>query len=372
MFKYKPVIFLVSLIGAVAILVFALPQGWRGHATSRATETSGGNPNLKHGDDATRATPRDKPTAAGSNPAGVAAGTSVKVGAAMQDQSGIKVEPLKVASYQMETVAYGTVLDLHPLTELRTRFNTALAEAEIARAALNVSKQEYERTQALYQDNQNMSLKALQKAEQAYLSDEARLEAASLAIQDIKGSARQQFGEPLASWALARASPEFQKFLKREAILVRITLAPGLKIAAPSRIRLIANNNPAVDAYLVSASPQSDPVILGSAYFYRTTTLLAAGTRVTAKFPTSSQPKRGVFIPGVAIIWYAGQAWSYVQMDQEHFERRVVSDEYPQDGGFFVTEGFNPRDRIVVKGAQLMLSEELRSQIQTGDGGDSN
>ncbi|HEY6281980.1 MAG TPA: metal transporter [Burkholderiales bacterium] len=374
MFKFKAVIVLVSLIGAIAILVFVLPQEWRGHATSKATEESGRNPNLKHGDDGTKATPSDMPAAAGSSIAAAAAGgfTSVKLGAAMQEQSGIKEEPLEAASYQTESVAYGTVLDLHPLTELRTRFNAALAEAEIARAAANVSKQEYERTQALYQDNQNMSLKALQKAEQAYLSDEAKLEAATLAIQDMRGSARQQYGEPLASWALARASPEFQKFLKREEVIVRITLPPGLKISAPSRIQVGANNNPRVNANLVSASPQSDPLILGSAYFYRTSTLLAAGTRVTAHFPTSSQPKRGVFIPGVAIVWYAGQAWSYVQLDQERFERRAVPDNYAQDGGFFVTDGFKPGDRIVVKGAQLMLSEELRSQIQTGDGGDQN
>lgn len=373
-FSLKPVIALVSLIGAIAILVIALPQEWRGQATSKATEVSSQSHNLKQGNVGTKATPSAKPAAVESSRAAAATGgvTSVKLSAAMQDQSGVKVEPLDAANYQTESVAYGTVIDLHSLTDLRTRFNAALAEFEIARAAVNVSRQEYERTRTLYQDNQNMSLKALQKAEQAYLSDEAKLEAATLAIQDIKGSARQQFGDPLASWALARASPEFQKFLKREEVIVRITLSPGLKIAAPSRIRLVGNNNPPVIAYLVSASPQSDPVILGSAYFYRTSMLLAAGTRVTAHFPTSGQPKRGVFIPGVAIVWYAGQAWSYVQLDQERFERRAVSDEYPQDGGFFVTDGFKPRDRIVVKGAQLMLSEELRSQIQTGDGGDQN
>jgi len=373
-FGIRPVIVLVSLLGAVALLVFTVPQVWRGGA---ATKTIGGpsqSPEVKYGDAESKNTPSDKPAAGESRRATATTGglTSVKLSAATQVQSGIKSEALKAGSYQAEAVAYGAVLDLQSLTDLRTRFNAAVAEAGIAHSAVNVSKQEYERAKALYQDNQNTSLKALQKAEQAYLSDEARLEAASLAIQDIRGSARQQFGELLAGWALASESPEFQKLLKREEIIVRVTLPPAVKIAAPARMRIVANNYPAVIANLVSASPQSDPAILGTAYFYRAPTVLAAGTRVTAYFPTSGQLKMGVFIPGAAVVWYAGQAWSYVQLDQERFERRSVSAQYAHDGGFFVTEGFKPGDRIVVKGAQLLLSEELRSEIQTGDAGNQD
>ena len=368
-FGFRPVI-VVSLIGVIAVLAFLLQQEWRGNATSKAAGESGqsniskpSNAGLNKGSNG---------VAGESKHATVAGITSVKLSRAMQVQGGIKIEPLEAASYQVETAAYGTVLDLLSLTELRTRFNAALAEVEIARSAVNMSKQEYERTKALYQDNQNASLKALQKAEQVFLADEARLESASLAIQDLRSSARQQFGEPLASWALARASLEFDKFLKREEVIVRVTLSPGLKISAPPRVQLVANNNPPVIAYLVSASPQSDPAILGNAYFYRASTALAAGTHVTAHFPTSSQAKKGVFIPADAIVWYAGQAWTYVQLDQERFERRSVSNEYPRNGGFFVSEGFKPEERVVVKGAQLMLSEELRSLIQTGDSGENN
>ena len=363
-------IIFVLLAGIVALLVYAVPQFWHGDAATKTIAESGENAGVKPGRADPKATPSDQ-TGGPRRAAGATGGfTSVKLSAAMQVQSGVSSEALKAANYQPEAVAYGTVLDLQSLTELRTRFNAALAEAGIARSAMNVSEQEYERTKALYQDNQNTSLKALQKAEQAFLSDKARFEAATSAIQDIKGSARQQFGDVLAGWALAGGSAEFQKFLKREEIIIRVTLSPGLKIAAPSRVQVVANNNPPVVANLVSASPQSDPAILGTAYFYRAAAVLAAGTRVTAYFPTSGQLMKGVFIPGNAVVWFAGQAWSYVQLDPERFERRSVSEDYAHGGGFFVTQGFKPGDRVVVKGVQLLLSEELRSEIQTGDNGD--
>ncbi|HUL42494.1 MAG TPA: metal transporter [Burkholderiales bacterium] len=373
-FGIRPVIVFVSLIVAVAILVLAMLQIWRGNALSKAVGDGSVNSDVQPGGAASKNISSDNlaPGASADKTAATGGFASVKLSAAMQAQSGIKAEQLETANYQPEAVAYGTVLDLQSLTGLRTRFNAALAEAEIARSAVNASKQEYERSKALYQDNQNTSLKALQMAEQAYLTDEARLAAASLAVQDIKGSARQQFGELLASWALARQSPEFQKFLEREEVIVRITLPPGLKIPAPSKIRLVANNNPPVIGYLVSASPQSDPAILGTAYFYRTATVLAAGTHVAAHFATSHLLQKGVSIPGAAVVWYAGQAWAYVQLDQDRFERRPVPEDYLQNGGYFVTQGFKPGDRVVVTGTQLVLSEELRSQIQTGESEENN
>jgi hypothetical protein len=56
-----------------------------------------------------------------------------------------------------------------------------------------------------------------------------------------------------------------------------------------------------------------------------------------------------------------------VQIAPTQFERRQLVVTSPAARGWFVTTGFTAGDRIVVAGAQALLSEELKSQIQVKD-----
>ena len=76
---------------------------------------------------------------------------------------------------------------------------------------------------------------------------------------------------------------------------------------------------------------------------------------------------QGVIVRAAAVVWWQGKAWIYVQKDTERFARREISTDTPVEDGWFVVNGLLPDDRIVTTGAQLLLSEELRSQIQIGD-----
>lgn len=287
--------------------------------------------------------------------------TVVTLDTATQTQSGIRTEPLSAASDRAETDAYGTVLDLQPLIDLRMRYSLALADAEAARATAAASRQEYERNRLLYQDNQNVSLKIYKASQAVYLSDQARSAAAALNVQNIRASARQQFGETLERWALVDPhSSEFERLLQRQEVLLRVTLPPGDSIAAPAQIQIGTNDNRRLPAYLVSPSPQSDPVMQGSAFIYRTAAPIATGSNIAAYLPTAGQTARGVLIPAGAIVWYGGQPWAYLQISAARFGRYPVAQNSPMQGGVFMSEGFKPGQRVVVSGAQLLLSEELK------------
>ena len=287
--------------------------------------------------------------------------TVVMLDTATQMQSVIRTEPLSAASYQTQTDAYSTVLDLQPLIDLRMRYSLALADAEVARATVAASRQEYERSRLLYQDNQNVSLKTYKASQAVYLSDQARSAAAALNVQNIRASARQQFGETLERWALVDPhSSEFERLLQRQEVLLRVTLPPGDSIAAPAQIQIGTNDNRRLPAYLVSPSPQSDPVMQGSAFIYRTAAPIATGSNIAAYLPTAGQTARGILIPAGAIVWYGGQPWAYLQISAERFGRYPVAQNSPMQGGFFMSEGFKPGQRVVVSGAQLLLSEELK------------
>ncbi|MBW4054314.1 MAG: metal transporter [Proteobacteria bacterium] len=288
--------------------------------------------------------------------------TVVALDAATQAQSGIRTELLAAANYQPETVTYGSVLDLQPLLDLRARYFSAQADAGTARAMVAASRQEYERSRLLYQDNKNVSLKTYQAARAAYLSDQARADAAALAAQSIQAAVRQQFGATLGRWALDPRSSEGARLLDRKEVVVRVTVPPGAGSAVPARIQITANDNRRLPAYLVSPSPQSDPAIQGSAFIYRVTAPIAAGTTIVAYLPTAGHTTRGTCIPAGAVVWYGGQPWAYLQMGSDHFGRYPLAQKASMPGGFFVAQGFKAGERVVVGGAQLLLSEELRPQ----------
>lgn len=282
--------------------------------------------------------------------------------AATQAHSGIHTVALVSAESRPEMTAYGTVMDLQPLLDLRTRYGAAIAEAEAARAAAAASGQEYQRDQILYRDNQNVALKVLQAATASFRADQSKAEAADLAVQNIRSAALQQFGETLARWSLDLHSSEFARLASHQGVLLRVTLPLGDSVVAPGRIEVDAGDNRRLPAHLVSTSAQSDPAVQGNAFIYRAAASIAAGTRVAAYLPRSAATTPGVFIPGSAVVWYGGQPWAYVQMSADHFGRTPVAEQFPLNNGYVATHGFLPGTRVVVSGAQLLLSEELRPQ----------
>jgi hypothetical protein len=293
--------------------------------------------------------------------------TVIKLDQATQKKSGIGVAPLKAVSHQEELRAYGTVMDLQPLGDLRNSFATARAQVEKTRASLEASRKEYERLKPL-QDSQNISTKVFQAAEAISRSDEASAGAARTALSVLEGTISQRWGGVLAKW-LFDGSKEFDRLMQRQDVLLQITLPPGSRFSsAPRNARVQAPEGKIAAASLVSPSPSTDPRIQGISLFYLAqaqATDLLPGMNVLAFLPNGSQ-NRGVVVPAAAVVWWQGKAWIYAQKDSDRFIRREITTETPVEDGWFVGKGLSPNDRIVTSGAQLLLSEELRSQIQVG------
>jgi hypothetical protein len=74
-----------------------------------------------------------------------------------------------------------------------------------------------------------------------------------------------------------------------------------------------------------------------------------------------------VVVPDSATVWLGGKAWAYVQKGREQFVRLEISTNHPMGEGWFVTKNFSAGDLVAVQGAQLLLSEEFRSQIRISD-----
>ncbi|MHB1654813.1 MAG: efflux RND transporter periplasmic adaptor subunit [Burkholderiales bacterium] len=296
----------------------------------------------------------------------------VTVNPAAQLQSGIRTALLTPVNYRQEIIAYGSALDLQPLIDYRSRFAAAVGASATARATAAASQAEYERNRTLYADNRNVSLKAVQTAQAAATADRAKAESAALNETDLRAAITQQFGKTLADRTLTSSSKSFNALLKREKTLLTITLPLGENLTPPAVINVSAYNQQRIAATLVEAAPQSDPVIPGRGYFYCADTAIPANTRIVAYLPVENSQRQALFIPSGALVWYGGQPWVYIQLDKDRFARRVVPQQSPGNGGFYVTQEFKPGDAIVVRGAQLLLSEEFRAQIKTGEEGDDD
>jgi len=283
-------------------------------------------------------------------------------------KSGIAVATLQPVSHQEELKAYGTVMELRDLFDLHNSYVAAKAQVEKATASLDASQMEYERLKPLHENNRNISDKTFQAAEAAWRSNEADAHAAQEALHTINAAVRQRWGSVVARW-LVEKSPVFNRLRQQQDVLIQTTLPPDTHLAsAPQTAMVQTADSKLVSAKLVSLSPHTAPRIQGMGFFYVASIQpgLLPGMNVIVYLQTGPR-YQGVVVPDPAVVWWQGKAWVYVQKGTGQFVRREISTETPVKDGWFVLKGTTASDRIVVKGLQLLMSEESRSQIQVGD-----
>lgn len=305
-----------------------------------------------------------------------AGGQAVALTAQVQAASGVESQPLAVTSYEPQARAYGVVVDVKPLIDLSSRVSAAQGQARALAAAVGASRQEYDRARLLNQHDRNVSDKQVQAARAAWEADQARFQAAQAELAALAASARAEWGEVLSRWALEGA-PQFQALSSGKEALLQIVLPPQLRLgAAPSTIRVKPGAGAAGErpARLISPSPRADPTFQGETFFYRLPRGgLRTGLRVVAYLPLAGKPLRGVVIPDSAVVWYANRPWVYVQTDREHFVRRPISTDHPVSGGWFVAQGWQAGERVVVRGGELLFAMEFRPVgVKRGGGGDED
>ena len=284
-------------------------------------------------------------------------------------RSGIVVEPLTAAAHRAGSTAYGSVLDLTGLAELRGAFTAARARVEKGHAALSASRAEFERLQTLYADQRNASQKALQAAAAKARSDEAEVGGAEAALEDERALARQRWGVVVAGWLDDRAAP-LAALLEDKERLLEITLPPGSAPPAPQTVVTVqAGGGPVVEARVISPAPRTDARIQGTTLLCAVATSpeMLPGITVVAQVP-SGPSSSGVVVPSSAVVWWQGRAWAYVEYATGTFARREVATDAPVPGGWFVSRGVIAGERVVVRGAQTLLSEEGRGAVRGSEG----
>jgi hypothetical protein len=279
--------------------------------------------------------------------------TFLKLDKAAQEKMGLKVAPLEKTEVSPETRSFGKVLDPAPLATLMIDLTTA-------RASLDASTKEFERLKQLFSQNQNASARALEAAEALMKKDQIQVEAAQARLSLAMGAAT------LAKFDLSKLIASLVQF---KAALVRmdVPLAERLSsVPIGARIGTVASDENLTDAVYLGPATSTDAQMQGQGFLFLVqTNPPPPGALVAGWLKMPGEPDSGVVVPREAIVRHEGEAFVYLQTGDETFIRKEIELEHPLDKGWFIEKGLKAKAKVVVTGAQELLSEELK-----GEGGE--
>lgn len=323
-------IFVGALLGAVAVWMKTHPAGGAPEADEHPAESAAAEESLTR------------------DPDGNAV---IKLNAETQRTIGLAVAHPESAQLAPEVKGFGRILDPAPLAALMTELSTS-------QSAYAASSNDLARLQSLAGQG-NASERALQTAQAAAQRDLA-------ALQSAKNRLFLTWGVEIAN---RENLPEFvQSLVGLEKLLVRIDLPLGEKLdAPPTGARLTTLSGQTMESEFLSAAASVDPQFQGRGFLFvvpSNSLHLLAGEAVTGFLQTAGQPEKGVIISREAVVRANGRGWAYVKnADGESFTRKPVALDHPVEHGWFAADGFRPEDQVVTTGAQILLSEEMKSTL---------
>jgi len=300
------------------------------------------------------------------------AGPVLELTLSEQRMNGITTVRLRPAVRPLEISGYGIVLRPAEIAAQVAKLVEARSTAHSSLAELTAARSEYNRLLRLRRAGVQVALKEVEKARALWLADSARTVSSVMALRAERQRMREKLGPRLTQW-VETGNVRMRKYLDGTRLIVRATVtatAPVVRNGAGAWVTMIRGKP--VAARVVSTLPATDPRIQGRSLLLEISSglqQLLPGMRVTVRISTG-QSRQGVMVPDSAVVWLAGRPWVYVRRDSTHFERRTLRDSQRVAGGWFVSEDLSSGEEIVVHGAQLLLSEELRSQIQVGEEGE--
>ena len=283
-------------------------------------------------------------------------GVTIRLDAATRQRIGLQVIPLAAGEQPDVVRGFGRLLEPSALA-------APVDDREAARAAFEAADREYQRVQTLQRGNSNASQRDLEAARAAFERDRATFRAAEARLVSVWG---REAEERRDLSALA------QSLVAREAGVARIDLPLGAVLSGrptASRVAALVDAGALpVEATLLGGAPDTDPTTQGRGFL-----LLIErppwppGTALTGWLTVPGSSRSGVDVPSAAVVRHAGRAFLYVQTSDETFARQEVHLDRPTADGWFVAGGLAAGQRVVVSGAQQLLSVELAGSTAPED-----
>ena len=297
----------------------------------------------------------------------------VSLSAATQQNSGITTAKLLTSSFAATQKSIGSVVAIDSLIEAKANYLRTKSDIAVARAASGNNNLQYQRLKMLNEDDKNVSDKVVQDALAAVNADKANITASELQLSNLQNAVKLQWGDTLASIVYGdKLAAHLSNLLNRKNVIVQVSLPPESAAPAAGSTLKISPLNTAnsIEAIYISPAALSDANNYGKTFYYSAPAeQLRIGMRVNTEAAASSnKASSGAVIPNTAIVWFGGKPWAYFKQvknkaDEDQFVRKSISTDTEVAGGWF-NQGLTDEDEVVTSGAQLLLSEEFKSQIK--------
>ncbi|NEU14150.1 efflux RND transporter periplasmic adaptor subunit [Methylobacterium sp. BTF04] len=296
----------------------------------------------------------------------------VRLTDAEQARIGVETARLVRGPHRIESQAYGSVIDLARVTDLTNSYAGAVAALQAAKARAEVSGSAARRAKSL--STGVVTAAQIELTEGTAITDQAAVTVAESQIRTLSATAQQEWG-PVIGKAIVARSPLVTRLIERIDFLVQVTLPPGETLKAPPAIAFaeVPPQSERVPLRYVSPATRTDQRVQGVSYFYTVAgdSGLLPGMSALA-FLTSDRETTGISVPESAVVHWQGGAWFYRSVGDDAFVRHPIRSDAPISADTSIVDDLGPAAEIIVTGAQTVLSEELRGQIQASGEADDD
>jgi len=268
--------------------------------------------------------------------------------AAEREKLGVALGEIESAELQPNIDGPAYVVDAQTVVAAMAELGKTEADARTSQTALK-------RARDLFNSDTAVSAETLEAAERQAAADDAQLRVAR-ARATLAFGARAPWLDP------ARREPLLAALSAGATLLVSASFPSGLAGAQPTGLalrRVGAADTASWVATETWAGP-ADPRVPGPTVLALLTSPsdLGYGERLTASVAIGAT-SAGAVVPLTAVVLAGGEAWCYVQTQNQELVRRRVDLGRPLPRGYFQANGFTAGERVVVAGAGLLLAREL-------------
>ena len=290
-------------------------------------------------------------------------GDKLSLSEATQNLIGLKVQKVSSKVYTFIHQLPGMIM---PVTELiEAQRDTKILDLAISETSsrLNQRKQDLSRILNLYKAGKKASSRQLELAELEVEENEKVLKELIEEKEFLKLKIMATWSENISDM-LGSENKKFISILNKKTQIARFAIRDKIQIENAKWWvnRVGEKKKDRIEAQLMGNAGSTVIGDIGEAWLVESKSLNLPSNSPVLVIAESSKKLKGVEIPTDSVVRYAGKSWIYLQTQSDEFERKNISENFPTSNGFFTNE-IAVGKVIVTKGAQTLLSEELKHLI---------